>query len=56
MKGRPQLPPQAGDEDFNRVRISIKALGVDMFRQFALRDHAIGVMHKVRQHAKFVAG
>ena len=26
-----------------------------MLRQFALRDHAIEVMHEVRQHSKFVA-
>src|ERR1700733_1661642 len=35
-EGRTQLSPQASDEDFNRIRIAVEVLGVNMFGELAL--------------------
>ena len=55
MNDAPELPPQPRDEYFDRVRIAVGVLRVDVFGQLALRDDAAAVVHQVRQHAKFVA-
>jgi hypothetical protein len=35
-EGWTQFSPQASDKNFNRVRIAVKVLGVDMFSELAL--------------------
>jgi hypothetical protein len=44
-EGGAQFSPQASDKNFNRIRIAVKVLGVDMFRELALRDYALTVVH-----------
>src|SRR3954469_21930171 len=51
-----ELPPQSRNKHFNRVGIAIEALRVDVFGQFALRNHTAAMMHEIREHAEFVTG
>ena len=50
-----KLSPQSGDKDFNRVRVTVKTLRVNVFGKLTLRNNTLAVMHQVGKHAKFVA-
>src|SRR5262249_23523068 len=53
---RAELSPQAADEHLNGIGIAVKVLGIDMLGELALGNHAFSMVHKVRKHAKFMAG
>src|SRR5215207_1319303 len=51
---RAELTPQPRDEHFNRVRVAIEVLRVNVLGQLALRYDAVAMVHQVRQHPEFV--
>src|SRR5262245_26850161 len=52
---RADFPSQPGDEDLDGVRVAFEVLRVDVLREFALRNQAPSVMHKVGENAELVA-
>src|SRR5579872_620961 len=49
-----QLLADTADKNFNRVRVAIEILVVEMLDQFGARDHAPRVVHQIRQQAVFM--
>src|SRR5262249_27005942 len=51
-----ELLANAADEDFDRVRVAVEILVVEMLDQLGARYHAAGVMHQIGQQAVLVRG